>query len=345
MGNRIQKDTSVRKMEHVSIVLNEDAGFRKKTSGFNEFEFEHNALPELNSSEIDTSSEFLGKKLEFPYMISCMTGGYTNSYAINKLLASVCEERKIAFGVGSQRQALENRKFHKTYQVVRKFAPTIPIIGNIGANELVKLKNVGPIEALVDMIDADAIAIHLNPLQEYLQMEGNTNFSGVLNSIESLVTVLKVPIIVKEVGAGISAQVAKKIMNIGVNIVDVAGAGGTSWAGIEIIRSGNQLLSEAFWDWGIPTAEAIINIRKLSKQVFIIGSGGIRSGTDIAKSISLGANMAASATPMLEALNKGGKKEVHKVLDIWEKELRGIMFLTGSRNISNLRKTKLVKVS
>jgi isopentenyl-diphosphate delta-isomerase len=345
MGNKSNITISRRKKEHVSIVMNENVGFKTKTTGFERFEFEHNALPEINASDIDTSVEFIGKKLNFPFLVSCMTGGYSKSHAINRILAHICEERRIVFGVGSQRQALENPRHHKTYKIVRKIAPTIPVIGNIGAAEIAHLNDATQIQKLVDMIEADAFAVHLNPLQEYLQPEGNTNFYGVLKGIELLVRKLSVPVIVKEVGAGISASVARRLIDAGVNIIDVAGAGGTSWSGIEIIRSNQALLADAFWDWGIPTTESIQAVRKLSKNIFLIGSGGIRNGIDIAKTIALGANMAASAAPILRALNVGGEKEVNKILDLWKKELRGAMFLTGSRNISHLRKIKLKKIS
>jgi isopentenyl-diphosphate Delta-isomerase len=345
MGNKSNISTSRRKKEHVSIVLNEDVECRSRTTGFERFEFEHNALPDINASDIDTSVEFVGKKLNFPFLVSCMTGGYSKSHMINKILAQICEERRIAFGVGSQRQALENPMYHKTYKIVRKIAPTIPVIGNIGAAEIANLKDATQIQKLVDMIEADAFAVHLNPLQEYLQPEGNTKYHGVLKGIELLVHQLSVPVIVKEVGAGISASAAQKLMDVGVSIIDVAGAGGTSWAGIEILRSNEHSLANAFWNWGIPTVESIQAVRKLSKNIFLIGSGGIRNGIDIAKAIALGANMAASAAPILRALNEGGEKAVRKILDLWKKELRGVMFLTGSRNISYLRKVKLQKIS
>lgn len=345
IGKGIKMDTSKRKKEHVAIVLNDDVEFKNKTPGFEFFEFEHNALPEMNASEIDTSIKFLGKTIKFPLMVSCMTGGYKNAKLINQSLAAVCEERGIPFGVGSQRQAMEDASYHRTFSIVRKVAPSIPIIGNIGAAQIVNLKNTIQIQKLVDMIDADAFAVHLNPLQEFLQPEGDTNFCGVLKGIELLVNNLSIPIIVKEVGAGISASVAQRLINSGVKIIDTAGAGGTSWAGIEIIRSNKPLISRAFWDWGIPTAESILSLRKLFKNVFLISSGGIRTGIDVAKSIALGANMAASAATILKALEQGGKKQVNKILDSWKTELRGVMFLTGSRNISQLRKTKLLKIN
>lgn len=335
------QQTSKRKADHINIALKEGIDFRYKTTGFELYEFEHNALPELNSNSIDTSVKFLGKKLSFPFMVSCMTGGFLGAQKINGLLASACNEFKVAMGVGSQRQALENSQYIESFTIVRKNAPDIPLVGNIGAAEIASIKNVSPIQRLVDVIQADAFAVHLNPLQEFLQPEGKTNFAGVLKGIENLVKKLSVPIIVKEIGAGISPTVAQKLINVGVSIIDTAGAGGTSWAGIEIIRRRDASLADTFWDWGIPTTDSIIGIRKLSKKIFIIGSGGIRSGLHIAKALAIGANIAASATPILKALKQNGKQGVVDILTLWKTELQGVMFLVGAKNIETLKKTKI----
>lgn len=334
---------SKRKSDHVKITVSEDVQFRNKTTGFELFDFEHNALPEISASEIDTSITFVKKQLKFPLMFSGMTGGYPKAETINRLLAIVCQDRGIAMGVGSQRLTLKSKTFDKSFSVVRKYAPSIPVVGNIGATEIENLKNTSPIQRMVDLIRADALAVHLNPLQEYLQPEGNTNFSGVLSGIENLAAKLSVPLIVKEIGAGISQSVAKKLFNAGVTIIDTAGAGGTSWSGIEIIRRKDPLLATVFWDWGIPTSDSIINVRKVSPRMYIIGSGGIRTGSDIAKALALGADMAATAAPVLSALYDGKEKNIHNLLDLWEKELRGVMFLTGVKSISDLKRLKLLK--
>lgn len=332
---------SKRKADHIKIILNEATNFRQKRSGFEFYEFEHNALPELNANRIDTSTKFLGKQLSFPFMVSSMTGGFLGAEKINGLLATVCNEFSVAMGVGSQRQTLENSNYIKSFNVVRQNAPNILLVGNIGAAEIASIKDVSPIQRLVDTIQADAFAIHLNPLQEFLQPEGKPNFVGVLKGIEKLVKYMSVPIIVKEIGAGISPTVAQKLINVGVNIIDTAGAGGTSWAGVEIIRRSDDSLAETFWDWGIPTAESIIGIRKLSKKITIIGSGGIRSGLDIAKALALGADIAASATPIMKALKHGGERGIIDILTVWKTELQGVMFLVGAKNIVNLKKTKI----
>lgn len=336
--------TSRRKQEHVELVLNHEVGFKAKTAGFERWEFEHNALPELNFSQVDSRTTFLGKELSLPLMVSCMTGGYRNAQAINRQLAETCEELRIAMGVGSQRQALENSSYHETFSVVRREAPAIPLVGNIGAAEVAQLKDTAPIERLVEMIRADAFAIHLNPLQEFLQPEGNPNFHGVLHGIELLVHRLSVPIIVKEIGAGISGSVAQRLIDAGVRFIDVAGAGGTSWAGVEILRRNEHELQEAFWDWGIPTVEAIVQVSGLKSQkpdLTVIASGGIVNGVHIAKSIALGADLAAAARPVLQALHRRGKRGVVELVGLWQKELKGCMFLVGAGTIAQLQRVKL----
>ena len=254
--------TSSRKQEHVELTLARDVSFRGKTSGLERYEFQHNALPELNFSDVDPSTTFLGKKVSLPFLISSMTGGYQDATRINRHLAEVCAEKHLAMGVGSQRQAIEDTAFHRSFSVVREVAPDIPVFGNIGGAEVAKLKDIEKIKQLADLIRADGFAVHLNPLQELLQPEGNPEFSGVLKGIEMLVKELPIPVIVKEIGAGISLAVAKKLLAVGVKIIDVAGAGGTSWAGVEIIRRENSKrkkpnprgdsgwLAQSFWARG-----------------------------------------------------------------------------------------------
>ena len=350
--------TSSRKQQHVNISLTKDVEFRSKSSGFDRWDFLHNALPELNLSDIDPSTVFLGKKIALPFIISSMTGGYARAERINRQLAEACVQKKIALGVGSQRQALENMRYHRSFSVARETASDIPIFGNIGASEVAKLRDISPIARLIDLIQADGFAVHLNPLQELLQPEGNTNFQGVLDGIELLAKSLPVPIIVKEIGAGISADVARRLVDVGVKIIDIAGAGGTSWAGVEILRRRNGEVkknqrdgtknekvknsnAEMFWDWGIPTVDALKSVCRLkskSPSLKVIASGGISNGIDCAKSIALGADFIASAMSILQALASGGTEAVIGLLDQWEWELKGAMFLTGSRSIVELQK-------
>lgn len=339
--------TPSRKKEHVAIILNKNVGFRRKSTGLDALEFVHNALPELDIAEIDTRTTFLGRDLGLPLMISCMTGGYADALTINRELAEVCEERRIAMGVGSQRQALEDREYHRTFSVVREVAPTIPVIGNIGAAEVARLRDPSGPQRLVELIRADGFAVHCNPLQEFLQPEGNPAFRGVLDGIRMLVRSLPVPVIVKEIGAGLSPGVIRRLLEAGVRHIDVAGAGGTSWAGVETLRRKTPGGADRFWDWGIPTADALRGAAALRAEghaFTLIASGGVTTGLDAAKCLALGADLAASARPMLAALHRGGRRGLRTLIDAWAFELRGAMFLTGSARIGDLRRAPLASL-
>jgi isopentenyl-diphosphate delta-isomerase len=276
-----------------------------------------------------------------------MTGGYAGAERINRDLAHVCAERGLAMGVGSQRQALEDARFRRSYAIVREAAPEIPIVGNIGAAEVAHLQDVGPLRRMADLIRADAMAVHLNALQEFLQPEGTPRFAGVLNGIERLVKQLGLPVVVKEIGCGISADVLRRLLDVGVRVVDVAGAGGTSWAGVEILRRKEQARDplSVFWDWGIPTADAVRQcaaLRSPQRPFTLVASGGIQHGLDMAKAIALGADLAGAARPFLQALRAGGPKALHRFIDGWERQFRGAMFLTGSRTIADLQQQTLM---
>jgi isopentenyl-diphosphate Delta-isomerase len=338
--------TVSRKKQHVDLTLSRDVGFRRKTTGLEQWEFLHNALPELDLSEIDTSIRFLEKTLSFPLMISSMTGGYADALRINRQLAEACESAGIAMGVGSQRQALEDTSYHRTFSVVRETAPSIPIVGNLGAAEVARLTDAGPALRLVELIAADGFAVHLNPLQELLQPEGSPMFRGVLRGIELLVARLPVPVIVKEIGAGLSAGVVRRLLEAGVTCIDVAGAGGTSWAGVEILRRKDRSFPDEFWDWGIPTASAVQSAAALKGQPWkftLIASGGLATGLDTAKCIALGADCTACARPMLTALHARGVRGLRQLLEEWQRDLRGAMFLTGSRSIADLKRAPILR--
>jgi isopentenyl-diphosphate delta-isomerase len=340
------RTTTSRKKEHVDIVLNRDVRFRGKTTGFERWEFEHNALPEVDLKTIDPGVTFLGNRLDFPLMISCMTGGYADALRINRSMAEVCAECNLAMGVGSQRQALEDTRYHRTFSVVREVSKDIIVVGNIGGAEIAGLRDPAPVQRMVDLIGANAFAVHLNPLQEFLQPEGKTGFQGVLSGIRMLVGALSVPVVVKEIGAGLSREVVSRLLQAGVRYIDVAGSGGTSWAGVEAYRTRHKGLAAAFWDWGIPTADAVAGAAELKREgnkFVLIASGGIQGGLDVAKSIALGADLAASARPVLTALEHGGVRNVRSVLDAWKRELLGAMFLTGSTTIDALRRARLVE--
>jgi isopentenyl-diphosphate delta-isomerase len=340
------RGTASRKALHVDLVQRKNVTFRSTSTGLEEWEFVHNALPELDFDEVDCSTEFLGVRLRAPLMISCMTGGYGGALRINRDLATVCQQAGIAMGVGSQRQALENTTYHKTFSVVREMAPGIPIVGNIGAAEVAAMKDATDAQRLVAMIGADALAVHLNPLQELLQPEGSPRFRGVLQGIAMLTRELSVPVIVKEIGAGLSRDVVRRLLEAGVRIVDVAGAGGTSWAGVEILRRPRSDRRETFWDWGIPTATAVreaASLRAGAPPFTLIASGGITSGMDAARCLALGANLVASARPMLMALHARGPAGLLTMITRWITDLRSVMFLTGAGTIADLRTRPLVR--
>jgi isopentenyl-diphosphate Delta-isomerase len=337
--------TPSRKRDHVELCLTGDVEFTAKSNGFERWEYTHCALPELNLAEIDTTVPFLGKTLSMPLLVTGMTGGYPEAEEINRILAICCEECRIAIGVGSQRQALEDERYRDSYATVRKHAPGVPVIANIGAAEIARWHDASPAQRIVDMVAADALAVHCNPLQEFLQPEGTPEFRGVLAAIERLVRALPVPVIVKEVGAGISAGIAVRLMEAGVPWIDVAGAGGTSWAAVEMLRRDDAIpVSPSFRDWGIPTADALVAVRSaIGNRVGLIASGGIRDGVMIAKSITLGAALAGAARPLLEALKNHGESGLRATLASWKNDLKGVMFLTGAKDVERLKTVSLTR--
>jgi isopentenyl-diphosphate Delta-isomerase len=344
-----QTQTISRKQEHLDLCVQERVTFREKTSGLERFSFVHNALPELNFAEVQTHTLFLSKPLSMPFMVSCMTGGYADAERINRELAEVCADVGIAMGVGSQRQALENTAFHESFRIARSVAPGIPLVANIGGPEVAKPELWDKFQRLVDMIEADALTIHLNPLQELMQPEGTPAFKGVLRGIEHLCASLDVPVIVKEVGAGLSGVVTQRLLNAGVAVVDVAGAGGTSWAGVELLRAQSDdpmyKYRSAFWDWGLPTADCLQHIRPLRENYLftLVASGGITSGMEAATAIALGADMAASARPFMQTLIESGQDALRVMLLGWQYQLRSVMFLTGAASVQDLQRTTLVE--
>lgn len=340
-NQEIQQTTS-RKKEHVDLCVNDDVTFKSKTAGWEKYEFIYNALPEIDFSAIDTSTTFLGKTLSMPLMISSMTGGYDSAERINSQLSELCKEHKVALGIGSMRQALQTDKFHQSFRVVRSCADTIPVLANIGAPEIANKPAIKDLLFLCELVGASGLIIHLNPLQELLQPEGNTRFSGVLNGIEYVVKELGLPVIVKEVGAGINADVARRLLSVGARYIDVAGAGGTSWAGVELLRNSNRSALEVFWDWGTPTADCVIECEKIKKEIdyTLIASGGITNGVESATALALGADMTATARVFLQELFRGGEQALSKKISDWELQLRSAMFLTGKRTIAELKQDR-----
>lgn len=330
---------SSRKESHVRHALSGNAGFRAKSTGLEKYEFEYNALPEIDYADINTRVSFLGRPLQIPLLVTGMTGGYPDAERINREIAEACGHLGIAMGVGSMRAALEDQSFEASFSCVRPFASVVPMIANIGAVQARRWLQSGVLGTMmrraIELIDASALAVHLNPLQELAQPEGEPEFRGVLETIEYMVRDCPVPIIVKEVGAGLSRRCVDRLRNVGVEIVDVAGAGGTSWSGIEILRHDDPQRVDHLWDVGIPTAECIRQNR--DAVTTLIASGGIASGTDVAVAIGLGAHIVGVARPVLQAHSDGGIDGILQLVASWQTHLKQSMFLTGSTTVGELR--------
>ena len=324
---------SDRKLEHLLICKNYDVEFKDKTTGFEDIELIHNALPEVDKNEIDLSTNVFGKKLDSPLFITAITGGHPAAKEINKELAIAAEENKIALGVGSQRAACEHPELEDTYSVVRDNAPDCLLVGNIGAPQL-NLAN-----KAVEILDADILAIHLNPLQESIQPEGDLDARGYLELISQITDIVDIPIMAKETGCGISAETAKQLVDAGVDYIDIEGAGGTSWSAVETYRSEDKYYGELFWDWGIPTAISTAEVVN-TVDVPVISSGGIRSGLEAAKAIALGADSVGMALPFLK--RSISQEELNQFINKFNDSLRIAMFLVGANNIEELKQSKLV---
>ena len=324
---------SDRKLEHLLICENYDVEFKDKTNGFEDIELIHNVLPEINKQEIDLSSEVFGKKLDSPLFITAITGGHPAAKEINKQLAIAAENNGIAMGVGSQRAACEHPELEDTYTIVRENAPDCLLVGNIGAPQL----NLA--EKAVEILDADILAIHLNPLQESIQPEGDLNARGYIDLISQITDSVSIPVLAKETGCGISAESAQLLVNAGVNYIDIEGAGGTSWAAVETYRAEDRYLGEIFWDWGIPTAISTVEVVN-AVNVPVISSGGIRTGLEAAKAIALGADAVGMALPFLK--NSSSQEHLNKFIQRFNDSLRLAMFLVGASNIEELKQSNLV---
>lgn len=342
----VEEDIGSRKGDHLDIVLQPHLRSRRAETGLDMVRFEHVALPELDLNEIDLSADFLGRRLGAPILISSMTGGPERAAGINARLAETAQTLGLALAVGSQRIAIEGRGTHGLDRSLRERAPDVPILANIGAAQLVGGWGVAEGRRAVEMIDADALIIHLNPLQEAVQPGGDRNWRGVLSAIEKLARELGCPLIAKEVGAGISATVARRLVDAGVSVIDVAGAGGTSWAAVEAERVADPIarrVALAFADWGIPTAAAIQNVRAACPEAVLIGSGGIRGGLDAAKAIRLGADLVGQAGASLASADASlGATLAHFEAVI--AELRIACFCTGSPNLRALRSAPLLEI-
>ena len=327
-----------RKADHLTLA-GSPACQMNGSNGLDTIRFEPVALPELNFAEIDSQVEFLNKPLSFPFLISSMSGGVREADRMNITLAEAAETCQVALGVGSMRIALEQKSAQSSFKL-RKFAPSIPILANIGGTQLVQRNGISDALRCVELADADGIYVHLNALQELLQPGGEQDWRGVSAAIQKFVTASPVPVFIKEVGHGISASSAEMLIDLGVSWIDVAGSGGTSWSQIEHIRSGREGVS-AFADWGVNTKEAIEAIRSKKLSCMLVGSGGLRNGLDVAKVIRIGADMGAAAQPFLEPARSSVNKTM-QIIESWEKDFKIAMFSTGSQSVAKLKTAKLL---
>lgn len=346
----MEEEISNRKKEHIELCLTDKVAFNYKSNGFDNYDFVHYAITEVKIDKIDLSLSFLNKKISFPFLISCMTGGTDETNNINLKLANVAEKLKIPIGLGSQRYALRNKEYEEYFYSIRNAAPSIPLLGNIGAAQILDKGSCKDIIKLIKGFSPDGFVVHLNPLQELMQPEGEPNFFGLLAGLEYLIKESGVPIIIKEVGSGISLKAAKKLLQLGVYGIDTAGAGGTSWAGVEILRRELKGIKkekdkELFWDWGLPTSFCVKELMKLKGDYdfYLIGSGGINNSEEAAKCIALGADLVASARKVLTALFEKGEEGVVELIEGWFEDVKKIMFLTGSQKIKSFRKKKVIE--
>jgi len=332
-----------RKADHLRISLEEDVTFPSLVTGFEDFRFTHCALPELDREAVDLTTHFLGRPLRVPILISSMTGGIPEAGEINRRLAQAAQVMGVAMGLGSQRAGLEDPEVVSTYQV-RSVAPNVPLYANLGAVQFNYGYTVEHARRAVEMIEADGLILHLNPLQEALQPHGNTNFHGLLDKIAVLCRQMPVPVIVKEVGWGLSGSVARQLIEAGVAALDVAGAGGTSWSEVEKYRTDpvRRRMAEAFAGWGLPTAEALLQVRAVAPDLPLIASGGIRTGVDAAKALALGADLVGLASPLLKAAAQSAEAVIAELTQISE-ELRTAMFCVGAGDLAALRRTPLTR--
>ncbi|MCW1877317.1 type 2 isopentenyl-diphosphate Delta-isomerase [Erwinia sp. INIA-01] len=337
-------DLIQRKSDHLDIILDPSRRVKTRTTGFERWRFEHCALPELSLDRIDLHTTLFGKTLWAPLLISSMTGGTRRAKSINRHLGEAAQALGLAMGVGSQRVALESEQDWGLTRELRQLAPDIPLLANLGAAQIAGKSGTEYARRAVGMIEADALIIHLNPLQEALQHGGDRDWRGVLAAIAHTVEALPVPVIVKEVGAGLSLPVARQLVDVGVAMLDIAGAGGTSWAAVEGERAVSpqaRAVAMAFSDWGIPTAQALTELHQALPHVPLIASGGIADGIDAAKALRLGADLVGQAAGVLSCATVSGEAVVDH-FQVMIEQLRIACFCSGSGSLRDLRQAKLV---
>jgi len=341
----MEADINVRKTEHIRICLDENVEGVNKSTGLEGINFIHNALPEINFKDIDLSTSFLNKPLKAPFLVSSMTGGSELAEKINRNLGKAAEEKGWAIGLGSTRALLESDA-HEDSFMIRKYAKSVPLIANLGAVQLNYGYGAGECQRLVDLTEADSLVFHLNSLQEVVQDEGDLNFENLLPKIEEVCKSIDVPVGVKEVGFGIDGTVAEKLYNVGISYIDVAGAGGTSWSQVEKFRSKDPLrihAAEAFNSWGIPTKDCIVSVRSRLKDVPLVASGGMKTGHDAAKAITIGADLIGFARQLLQAATENVESVLFTMEQI-EFELKMVMFGIGVKNLTELKNTNRVEI-
>jgi isopentenyl-diphosphate delta-isomerase len=332
--------TPSRKAQHLRINIERDVGGKGIDNGFAAFGFVHRALPEIDFDEVNTACKIFGRHLQAPLLISCMTGGTPEARRFNERLARVASSHGFAMGLGSARALIESPASIGTFDV-RAQAPDIALLANIGAVQLNKGYAIDQCRRLVELLQADALALHLNPLQEALQPEGDASFRGLLAKIAELCARAEFPIVVKEVGWGIAPDDVRNLFEAGVAAVDIAGAGGTSWSEVEryrIEQPWRARVAAAFADWGIPTAQCLVEARRVAPTRLLFASGGIRTGIDVAKAIALGADLVGVAGPFLRAADTSEEAAHELALELTE-TLRVAMFCVGARNPAGLRGT------
>ncbi len=336
----VDTGTAKRKDEHLDLCASEEVVPRENSTLFEHVSLVHCAMPELATSELDLSTVLLGKTLKRPLLVTGMTGGTERAMAVNRELARVAEEFGVAFGVGSQRAMAEHPELTKTF-AVRDVAPTTLIIGNIGLVQGVRL-GVDGVQRLFEAIGADAMAVHLNPGQELTQPEGDRDFRGGFRLVEGLVKALgSSRVVVKETGCGVSPQVARRLVEVGVRAIDVSGLGGTSWVRVEQLRAAGvaKEVGAQFSGWGIPTAAAVASVRKaVGPGVSVIASGGLRTGVEVTKALALGADVGGMALPLFKAHQDGGVAKVREAMEIVVRGIEQAMVLTGSRTPDDVRR-------
>lgn len=341
----METDINIRKTEHIRLCLDENVEGVNKSTGLEGISFIHNALPEINFNDIQLETEFLNKKIAAPFLVSSMTGGSGLATEINQNLAIAAEEKGWAIALGSTRALLESTAHEESF-LIRKHAPTVPLIANLGAVQLNYGYGARECQQIVDKTEADSLVLHLNSLQEVVQDGGDLNFADLLPKIKEICSALSVPVGVKEVGFGIDGTIARKLYDAGIAYIDVAGAGGTSWSQVEKLRSEDPLrkaAAEAFNSWGLPTKDCIVSVRSELAEVPIVASGGMKTGLDAAKAITIGANVIGFARSLLQAATESAEAVVQTMSQI-ELEMKMAMFGIGAQNIEELKNTNRVTI-